>query len=55
MLNDSDESDATRLVDVVDVVDGRLGPAAGCFDGLGVVGGEVEVAGWVDAGVSFVA
>jgi hypothetical protein len=38
MLDYSDESDAAGLVDVVDVVDGGLGAAAWCLDGLSGVG-----------------
>lgn len=55
VLEDDDHAESTGLVGVVDVVDGGFGAAACCFDDLGGVGGEVEVACRVDASVGLVA
>jgi hypothetical protein len=53
MLNNNNHADASRLVDVVNVVDCRLSATACCLYDLGGVGGEVEVACWVESRVGF--
>jgi hypothetical protein len=55
MLNNNDHAESTRLVGIVYVVDSAFSTSTSGLDDLGSIGGEVDIACWVNSWVGLAA